>query len=100
MHDDGYLRSFTELSREHGFVPLEVDGAVPRSLDGTLYRNGPGLFSIAGHRYDHWFDGDGLVSALRLSGGRADGANKLVVSRGLAEERRRGAAYYGAYGTK
>jgi all-trans-8'-apo-beta-carotenal 15,15'-oxygenase len=101
MHDDdGYLRSFTELSREHGFEPLRVDGTIPRGLDGTLYRNGPGLFSIAGHRYQHWFDGDGLVSALRLSDGRAEGASKLVVSRGLSEERRRGRAYYGAYGTK
>lgn len=98
--DDGYLRSFTELSREHGFVPLRVDGTVPRDLDGTLYRNGPGLFSIAGHRYEHWFDGDGLVSALRLREGRADGACKLVASRGLTEERERGRAYFGAYGTK
>lgn len=101
MHDeDGYLRSFTELSREHGFVPLRVDGAIPRELAGTMYRNGPGLFSIAGHRYEHWFDGDGLVSALRLEDGRADGACKLVVSRGLEEERRRGRAYFGSYGTK
>ena len=101
MHDeDGYLRSFTELSREHRFEPLLVDGTIPRALSGTMYRNGPGLFSIAGHRYEHWFDGDGLVSALRLEAGRADGACKLVASRGLEEERRRGRAYYGSYGTK
>lgn len=101
MHDDdGYLRSFTELSREHGFEPLRVEGEIPRALSGTMYRNGPGLFSIAGHRYEHWFDGDGLVTALRLEGGRADGASKLVVSRGLTEERARGRAYYGSYGTK
>jgi len=100
MDDDGYLRSFTELSREHGFEPLTTEGTIPRALSGTMYRDGPGLFSIAGHRYEHWFDGDGLISALRLTEGRADGACKLVASRGLVEERRRGAAYYGSYGTK
>lgn len=98
--EDGYLRSFTELSREHGFEPLDVEGVIPRALAGTLYRAGPGLFSIAGHRYEHWFDGDGLVSALRLEDGRARGANRIVVSRGLEEERRRGAAYFGSYGTQ
>ncbi len=97
---DGYLRSFTEIPREHGFEPLTVDGALPEALRGTMYRNGPGLFSIAGHRYAHWFDGDGLVSALRVAHGRAEGAARIVESRGLVEERERGRAYFGSYGTK
>lgn len=100
MDPDGYLRAFTEIPREHGFEPLRVEGRVPSALRGTLYRDGPGLFSMGGHRYEHWFDGDGLVSALRLADGRAEGASRLVESRGLAEERRRGAAYFGGYGTK
>lgn len=97
---DGYLRSFTEIPREHGFEPLTVEGALPPALRGTMYRNGPGLFSIAGHRYAHWFDGDGLVSALRVQDGRAEGAARIVESRGLREERERGRAYFGSYGTK
>jgi all-trans-8'-apo-beta-carotenal 15,15'-oxygenase len=92
--------SFAPIPREHGFEPLRVEGRIPDELDGALYRNGPGLFSIFGHGYEHWFDGDGLVSAVRFAGGRAEGASKLVQTPGLREERERGAAYFGSYGTK
>lgn len=95
-----YVRSFRPLPAEHGFVPLRVEGEIPRAMDGALYRDGPGLFESHGHRYRHWFDGDGLVAALRVRDGRAEGAAKLVLSAGLREERARGRAYFGGYGTK
>lgn len=95
-----WLAAFAEVPREHGFEPLRTEGALPRELAGTMFRNGPGLFSVFGHRYRHWFDGDGLVSAVRFGDGRAEGAVRLVQSRGLEEERRRGRAYFGSYGTK
>jgi all-trans-8'-apo-beta-carotenal 15,15'-oxygenase len=76
-----------------------VEGTLPASLDGTLYRNGPGLFGVAGERYPHWFDGDGAVSAVRLEGGRARGAVRLVQTDGLTRERRAGKRLFGGYGT-
>lgn len=42
---------------------VRVQGRWPAALRGTLYRNGPGLMGRAGQRYQHWFDGDGLVQA-------------------------------------
>lgn len=95
----GWARSLTDVTREHSFVPLRVEGHLPDELRGTLYRNGPGLFRLFGHRYRHWFDGDGLISAVRFEGGRAYGAVRLLETPGLLEERRRGKAYFGAYGT-
>ena len=97
---NGYVRSFRAIPAEHGFTPLRVDGEIPRALDGTLYRNGPGLFGIGEHAYRHWFDGDGLVTALRVRNGSAEGAARLVQTAGLREERARGRAYFGSYGTK
>ncbi len=41
------LRFFSNLSREHGFEPAQVDGALPDGLRGTLYRNGVGINSAA-----------------------------------------------------
>lgn len=38
-----------------------VEGEIPEDLIGSLYRNGPGRFEHKGRRYQHWFDGDGLV---------------------------------------
>lgn len=90
----------TDVPREHGFEPLRVEGSIPRELAGTMYRAGPGLFARFGVAYEHWFDGDGLLSAIRIRDARAEGAARLVKSAGLEEERRRGKAYFGAYGSK
>ena len=95
-----WRRAFRDLPREHGFEPLRVEGRLPEGLRGTLYRNGPALFSTFGRRYGHWFDGDGAVSAVRFDGGGgAVGAVKLVQSVGLREERRRRRPHYPNYGT-
>lgn len=93
----GALRS---LTREHGFEPLRVEGRLPPELGGTLYRNGPGILEQFGRRYGHWFDGDGAMSAVRFADGRAEGAVRVVRSRGLEDERRSGRSKYAGYGTK
>ena len=37
-------------------------GKIPEDLEGTLLRNGPGLFEIGGIPVSQPFDGDGMVS--------------------------------------
>lgn len=66
------------LPREHGFEPLRVEGELPSSLRGTLFRNGPSLRERFGQRYRHSFDGDGAISAVRFDGELAHGACRLV----------------------
>ena len=44
-----------------------IEGKIPAELRGVFYRNGPGLFERGGQRYEHWFDGDGLVHAWRFT---------------------------------
>ena len=51
-----------------------VSGRLPKSLRGTLYKNGPARFERGGVEYAHWLDGDGYLTALTLSG---DGASWL-----------------------
>ncbi|WP_439817238.1 carotenoid oxygenase family protein [Zavarzinia sp. CC-PAN008] len=83
------------LPREHGFEPLEVEGRLPDWLAGTLYRNGPGVFDIAGRPYAHPFDGDGVITALRIAGGRAFGAARIVRTPELEAELRAGRIRHG-----
>ncbi|HYC24074.1 MAG TPA: carotenoid oxygenase family protein [Candidatus Bathyarchaeia archaeon] len=72
---------------------LEVIGKIPDGLEGTYYRNGPNpAFEPIG-RY-HWFDGDGMIHALRLHAGRASYRNRYVRSAGLLEERNAGRALF------
>lgn len=91
--------ALADLPREHGFEPLAVDGRVPADLHGTIYRNGATLMSAGGRRYDHWFDGDGGLSAVRFGGGTVTGAARVVQSAGLREERSAGKRLYGGFGT-
>jgi all-trans-8'-apo-beta-carotenal 15,15'-oxygenase len=87
---------YRDVAREHGFEPLKVDGALPAELDGTLYRNGAGLFASHGRRYYHLFEGQGAISAVRFANGRAVGAIRVVESAGLREEREAGRPLYGS----
>lgn len=48
---------------------LLAAGSVPAWLQGTLLRNGPGLFSVGGFEYNHWFDGLSLLHSFTFSGG-------------------------------
>lgn len=57
------------LTRLHGRAP---------ALDGTLYRNGPACFRRGASAVGHWFDGDGMVRAWTLRGGRARIAARFV----------------------
>ena len=73
--------------RVEGDAPdLEVIGELPRELNGTFYRNGPNPAFEPPGRY-HWFDGDGMIHAIRLEDGRASLPQPLG-----AEPRARGGA--------
>jgi all-trans-8'-apo-beta-carotenal 15,15'-oxygenase len=85
---------WSDMTREHGFETLKVEGRLPAELDGTLYRTGPALTQRFGKPYGHVFEGDGAVSAFRIGGGRVEGAHRLLRSAGYVEEERAGRALY------
>jgi all-trans-8'-apo-beta-carotenal 15,15'-oxygenase len=85
---------WSDLPREHGYEPLRVEGDVPASLRGTLYRTGPGLTQRFGAPYGHVFEGDGALSANRFADGRVDGAVKILRSDGYLAEEQAGRALF------
>ncbi len=63
-----------------------VTGTLP-DVSGTLYRVGPGLYDRGPDRKRMMLDGDGMVQALTLDGGRARFRNRYVrTNKYLAEE--------------
>jgi all-trans-8'-apo-beta-carotenal 15,15'-oxygenase len=93
---DQTRRLLTEdLERQHGFEPLDIEGAIPVELRGTLYRNGPGQFGQFGTRYTHPFEGDGAITAVRFEAGTASGACRVTETAGLREERAAARLLYG-----
>ena len=76
-------------------------GAIPLELVGTLYRNGPGRLERGGQWVHHPFDGDGMITALRFAGGKAQLRNRFVRTEGWqAEELADKFLYRGVFGTQ
>lgn len=78
---------------------LTLRGKLPQALRGTLFRNGPGRFDRNGLRYRHWFDGDGLVQAWRLTDQGVSHEARFVTTHKYREESRAGRFLYDAAGT-
>ena len=73
--------------------PNAIEGEIPKDLTGLHVRNGPNRRFEAAGRY-HWFDGDGMLHAVRFEGGRAQYRNRWVMTDGLKEELRAGQALW------
>jgi len=82
--------------------PIEaIDGTLPPDLNGTLFRNGPGLLDVNGQPLHHPFDGDGMVCAVTFRHGRARFRNRFVRTPGFIEEQQAGGIRYrGVFGTQ
>jgi carotenoid cleavage dioxygenase-like enzyme len=93
--DNPYLTGNYGPWREDGDAyDLEVEGEIPRELNGALYRVGPNPHFRPRGPY-HWFDGDGMAHALLLRDGRAAYRNRYVKTAGLRAEMKAGHALYG-----
>ena len=61
--------AFGSAQAETLAAPLTtLSGRLPPDLAGVLWRNGPAEHERFGHRYGHWFDGDGMVQAFTFTG--------------------------------
>nr|XP_040025876.1 beta-carotene oxygenase 1, like isoform X2 [Gasterosteus aculeatus aculeatus] len=61
-------------------VKAQVNGSIPPWLQGTLLRNGPGLFSVGDSEYNHWFDGMSLIHSFTFSQGQVTYRSKFLKS--------------------
>ncbi|MDH3404538.1 MAG: carotenoid oxygenase family protein [Acidobacteriota bacterium] len=98
-HAPALERAFPDAFGEASYPLTEVTGTLPPALRGTYYVNGPARFARGGQRYGHWLDGDGMVAALALAGGRARLTHRYVRSHKLAAEEGAGRALFRAFGT-
>lgn len=76
-----------------------TQGAIPESIQGTYYLNGPANFRRGGMTYQHWLDGDGLIRALRFAPGLVEHQARFVRSKKFTDETAAGRPLYRAFGT-
>lgn len=58
----------------------DVKGNIPGWLQGTLLRNGPGIFSVGDTSYDHWFDGMALMNSFAFKDGEMTYRSRFLKS--------------------
>jgi all-trans-8'-apo-beta-carotenal 15,15'-oxygenase len=76
----------TSLPMEYDYAP-RIEGTLPAALQGTLYRNGPGLFDRGGLRKRMLLDGDGMLQAYQFHNGQVRFRTRFVrTAKYVAEE--------------
>ncbi len=98
---EDWQKGYESLREEFDYWIDEIEGEIPPELNGTLFRNGPGLLDINGQKIHHPFDGDGMICRISFTNGRAHFSNRYVRTPGYVEEQEAGKILYrGVFGTQ
>jgi all-trans-8'-apo-beta-carotenal 15,15'-oxygenase len=92
------LAGFANAPGEFDIPRVHTEGRWPEALTGVFYRNGPALHEMAGERYNHWFDGDGLVHRWQIDGGNVGYRGRFVQSEKRKAEQAAGRLLFPAGG--
>jgi len=95
-----YFSSANCVEDEYSQEVLNItSGTVPLELRGTLFRNGNGRFEHYGVKYQHLFDGDGMVLSLTFQDGKITYNNKYVQTDEWQQEAEKKKFLYRGFGT-
>ncbi len=96
-----WQRGYESQPEEYEYPIEDILGKIPPELEGTLFRNGPGLLDIAGTPIHHPFDGDGMICSFSLKDGQAYFRNRFVKTECyLQEQEAQKILYRGVFGTQ
>ena len=97
---EDWAKGYESQPNEYNYWIDEIEGVIPHELQGTLFRNGPGLLSINGQKIGHPFDADGMVCAVTFKQGRAHFKNRYVQTEAYLKELEAGKILYRGFGTQ
>mgnify|MGYP001810622640 CR=1 FL=1 len=96
-----WAKGHQSLYDEHDYWIDDIEGQIPPELQGTFFRNGPGLLDINGYSVHHPFDGDGMIAKISFADGRAHFRNRHIRTAGFVAEQKAGKPLYrGVFGTQ
>jgi len=92
---------YSSQYEEYDYWIDEIEGEIPIELNGTLFRNGPGLLDVHGFSIHHPFDGDGMISRFSFCNGKAHYKSRYVQTEGYVKEQAaKKILYRGVFGTQ
>ena len=86
LKNNPQLVGYQNYTAERQVDKLEIEGAFPKEFDGSFYRNGPALFERDAIRYEHLFEGDGMIHAFNFKNGKVNYKNKFVKTQKFIKE--------------
>src|ERR1700759_1049506 len=75
-----YRLGLQTLEDERVVDSLDVEGALPSWLQGSLIRTGPAKFEAGGRSLNHWFDGYAMLHRFALADGSVSYRNRYLDS--------------------
>lgn len=91
LSETPWLAGWKSVNAESfGPTALTMEGRLPEGFAGTLYRNGPAWMERDGFRYEHWFDGDGMVHGWQVADGRIVHRARMVDTPKFVREQKAG----------
>jgi all-trans-8'-apo-beta-carotenal 15,15'-oxygenase len=94
-----WLAGYAGVAEDLNAGPITFEGKLPKALRGTLFRNGPGLIERGGQRYQHLFDGDGMVQAYAIGDNGLTHRGRFVRTRKFVTEAEQGKFLFPGFGT-
>ena len=88
-----FARVISPNAAECDYVITDVEGEIPRELNGSLFRNGPNqhVQPAAGSEAMSFFEGDGMIRRVALEDGKARFTSKYVPTESFLFESAQGA---------
>src|SRR5205814_3414103 len=96
----GRLRGFHSGAREIDSADMQVAGALPDWLRGSLLLNGPALWDLPNGGYRHWFDGLAMLHRVRFEAGKVSYRSRYVQSEDYRQSVVSGAPAFSAFDTR
>lgn len=94
-----YLSAYRSVSQDVFQSEVTFKGQWPTGLQGQLFRNGPARHEIGDFRYQHWFDGDGMIHSYELDNGKLRHLARMIETTKYKAEKAAGRAMYPGFGT-
>ena len=99
-HQPALLGYASAAQSDYQTTDISLSGEWPAGLKGTLYRNGPAGHEIGEFRYQHWFDGDGMLQAFHLDGPRIAHRARMIRTSKYQQEQAAGQPLFPGFGTE
>jgi all-trans-8'-apo-beta-carotenal 15,15'-oxygenase len=94
----GYL-AVQAPAAEGALADLKIEGAIPKEINGDLYRVAPGQKLTFGVALRHLFDGDAFVTKYQLRDGRATVRGRFIATRERSAELAGARMLFNEFGT-